>query len=144
VVQLGFSNSEGGTYSIAISQLNGISKATLEDTKTNTFTDLTKGAYAFSWSAGESDQRFKLHMGSLGVDDSKAAGVAIYSYHKTAYINLASQVKGDIYIFNISGQLVASIPSASGMNEIQLPVTGNYIVKVVTGSTAEVKKIFIQ
>jgi uncharacterized repeat protein (TIGR02543 family) len=144
VVQLGFANDQSGTYSIGINQVNGITKATLEDTKTNTFTDLLKGTYAFSYTAGESDQRFKLHMSTLGIDDKKATEVVIYSYRKTAYINLASQVKGDIYIFNISGQLVASLPAASGMNEIQLPVTGNYIVKVVTGSSAEVKKIFIQ
>ena len=144
VVQLGFANDQSGTYSIGINQVNGITKATLEDTKTNTFTDLLKGAYAFSYTAGDSDQRFKLHMSTLGVDDNKATEAVIYSYRKTAYINLASQVKGDIYIFNISGQLVASLPSAMGMNEIQLFVTGNYIVKVVTGSMAEVKKIFIQ
>ncbi|MEI6750140.1 MAG: T9SS type A sorting domain-containing protein, partial [Bacteroidota bacterium] len=88
--------------------------------------------------------RFKLHFSALGIADNQPEAANIYSYQKTLFVNMMDQVKGDIFIYNIAGQLVASVPSASGMNEIQLPVTGNYIVKVVTGSSSEVKKIFIQ
>jgi hypothetical protein len=50
---------------------------------------------------------------------------------------------GDIFIYSISGQLVATISSASGIKEVQLPVSGTYIVKVVSAKATEVKKIFI-
>jgi hypothetical protein len=144
VIQLGFSNSVSGTYSIGISQVNGISKATLEDTKTNTFSDLLKGSYAFSWAAGEDDHRFKLHLSTLATGETESTAALIYSYRNTVYISLNDQVEGDVFIYNIAGQLVATKLSAKGMNEIQLNTIGNYIVKVVTRNTSTVKKIFIQ
>ena len=144
VVQLGFTNSHSGDYSIGINQVNGIAKATLEDTKTNTFTDLLKGSYSFGYTAGESDQRFKLHMGALGIGDIETTAASIYSYQKTMFVNLKDNAKGDVYIYNMSGQLVASMPSASGMNRINLDNTGNYIVKVITEKNTVVRKVFVK
>jgi len=144
VIQLGFSNSLSGDYQIGISQINGIADAILEDTETGTFTDLQKDIYSFNYIAGEPQRRFNLHFGTLGIINKLNATAAIYSFHKTAHINLNSQVKGDIFIYNIAGQLIATKLSANGMNEISLNNMGNYIVKVVTDKTSQVKKIFIQ
>jgi hypothetical protein len=143
VVLLGFSNSVSGNYSIGISQMNGISKATLEDTKTNTFSDLLKGSYAFSWLAGEDDHRFKLHLSTLATGETESTAALIYSYRNTVYISLNDQVEGDIFIYNIAGQLVATKLSARGMNEISISHAGNYIVKVVTDKENLVRKIWI-
>jgi hypothetical protein len=144
VIQLGFSNSVSGTYSIGINQLNGISKATLEDTKTNTFTDLIKGSYAFSWAAGEDNKRFKLHMGTVGVEESPDSDITIYSYQKTAYINLKNQHTGDIYIYNMAGQLITSRETASGLVNIGINAPGVYIVKVVSEKKITTTKVYIQ
>ena len=144
VVQLGFANSEGGTYSIAISQLNGISKATLEDTKTNTFNDLLKGAYSFSWLAGEDDKRFKLHMGTVGFEETPDSEIGIYSYQQTAYINLKDKITGDIYIYNMAGQLITSRETAIGLVCVGINAPGIYIVKVVSDKKTTTDKIFIQ
>jgi hypothetical protein len=144
VIQLGFSNSVSGTYSIGINQLNGISKATLEDTKTNTFTDLIKGSYAFSWATGEDNKRFKLHMGTVGVEESPDSDITIYSYQKTAYINLKNQHTGDIYIYNMAGQLITSRETASGLVNIGINAPGVYIVKVVSEKEITTTKVYIQ
>ena len=144
VVQLGFSNSESGTYSIGINQANGISKATLEDTKTNTFTDLLKGSFSFTWLAGEDDKRFKLHMGTVGFEETPVSEIAIYSHHKTAYINLRDQLKGDIYIYNMTGQLITSRETAIGLVSVGINTPGIYIVKVVSEKKTTTAKIFIQ
>jgi len=144
LIQLGFSNSLSGTYSIGISQANGIGKATLEDTKTNTFSDLLKGAYSFSYQAGESDQRFKLHLGTVGVEETPDSEIAIYSYHETAYINLKDQWKGDIYIYNMAGQLITSREAATGLVSLGINAPGIYIVKVVSDKKTTTAKIFIQ
>lgn len=144
VIQLGFSNSLSGTYSISINQINGISKATLEDTKTNTFTNLLKGSYAFSWAAGEDNKRFKLHMGTVGVDESQDSDISIYSYQKTAYINLKNQLKGDVYIFNMAGQLITSVEKASGLVSAGINTPGIYLVKVVSNNKTSVAKILIR
>ena len=42
------------------------------------------------------------------------------------------------------GQLVKTIPSARGNNEIKVAVGGNYIVKVVGRDNTSVKKVWIQ
>ena len=144
VVPVGVKAGVSGTYTIAATEINNLHWVTLEDTKTGIFTELATGGYTFYFETGENEMRFKLHFSALGIADNQPEAANIYSYQKTLFVNMMDQVKGDIFIYNIAGQLVASVPSASGMNEIQLPVTGNYIVKVVTGSSSEVKKIFIQ
>ena len=143
VVQLGFSNSLSGEYSIKTSQVSGITEAILEDTKLEIFTDLLTKSYTFSYEAGESDKRFKLHFGPLGTTDDKTEPVIVYGYLKTAYVKLPSSATGDIYIYNAAGQLLASRSKAIGMNEFQLPVTGTYLVKVVSESQSIVRKILI-
>jgi len=143
VLQLGFANDQSGTYGIGINQLHGITKATLEDTKTNTFTDLLEGAYSFSFEAGENDQRFKLHFSALAVDDEKEQQASIYSYRKTAYINLNTLKQADIYIYNMAGQLITSRESATGLISINMETGGVYIVKVISNNDIQTKKIFI-
>ena len=143
VVQLGFSNSESGTYSIGINQVNSLNKATLEDTRTNTFTDLLKGSYSFSYEIGENDQRFKLHLGTVGVEETPATEIAIYSYRKTAYINLPENTNGDIYIYTIAGQMITSLESVSGLVPVILTAPGVYIVKVVGETKISTAKVLI-
>jgi hypothetical protein len=144
IVPAGVHAGINGTYTIALTEMNDISEVTLEDTKTATFTDLTKGSYTFNYVAGENEQRFFLHFGTTGIGDNKATNVAIYSYQKTVYVNLLDNVEGDIFIYNIAGQLISTRPSAVGSNEIKLSNTGNYVVRVVTRDRTVVGKVFIQ
>ena len=76
--------------------------------------------------------------------DGEKMPASIYSFQKTIYIDIKDQQKGDIFVYNISGQLVKTIPSARGINEIKVPVGGNYIVKVVGRDNSSVKKVWIQ
>ncbi len=133
-----------GSYTISATQINDLPYAILEDTKTGVFTDLSAKPYTFTFTAGENEQRFILHFTEmLSIDKGQKAMATIYSYHKTAYIKMNDTMKGDIFIYNITGQLVASRLSASGMNEIILPNTGAYIVKVISAKNAVVKKVII-
>jgi hypothetical protein len=144
VIQLGFTNTLSGEYQIGISELNSISKATLEDTKTATFHDLLNGPYSFSYTAGDDDKRFKLRMGSVGIDNPTAETCKIYSYDKTAVINLPSQTKGDIYIYNLAGQLISVKESATGEVRISMNSSGVYMVKVVSKMETINQKIWIR
>ena len=144
LVPVGLKVGVNGSYTIAATEINDLRYITLEDTETGIFTDLTSGPYTFEAVAGTFDQRFKLLFSMLGVNESKKADPAIYSYQHTVHINMKDQLKGDIYIYNIAGQQVASRLSAQGMNEIKLPYTGNYIVKVISKNSTVVRKVFIQ
>ena len=143
VVQLGFTNTKSGEYQLGIQDISDIPVAMLEDTKTNTFHDLLAGAYAFSYTAGESDKRFLLHLGVSAVTENPKSEAAIYSNLNTVYINLKGQSQGNIYVYNMAGQLITTLPAKQGMNEIRLQHSGNYIVKVVDRTNSTVKKVWI-
>lgn len=142
-VPLGIYTGAAGTYTLAATEINDLTGVTLEDTHTGIFTDLTKSPCSVELTAGESGQRFVLHFGPLSIEDKESTPASIYSYRHTAYISMNGNTTGDIFIYTISGQLVATLTSASGMNEVQLPVSGTYIVKVVGAKTMGVKKVFI-
>jgi hypothetical protein len=139
-IQLGFTNDKSGDYQIGLSDISGISEAYLEDTKTASTQNLLEGSYKFTYTAGESDKRFLLHFSPV----ADGANVNVYSYQHTVYVNFNQQVKGDIYIYNMAGQLVSSRTEARGSNEIKLSNTGVYNVKVITSERTVVNKVFIQ
>ena len=103
-----------------------------------------KNAYTFNFVAGENEQRFLLHFGPLGLGESESSNISIYSYLHTVYIKLNNQIKGDVFIYNISGQLVSSRTGATGTAQIDVAVAGNYIVKVITNKTSFVKRVVVQ
>ena len=140
---LGVHCGSNGTYTIATTEINDLQYVTLEDTKTGSFTELAKGAYSFDFVSGENELRFKLHLSALGIDDNQPDPINIYSCQKIVFVNLKDQVKGNIIIYNISGQMVAYMASATGSNRINLPATGNYIVKVISDKSTIVKKVSI-
>jgi hypothetical protein len=144
MVPVGIHAGASGTYTIAATEINDLKFVTLEDTKTGIFTGLTENPYTFTLTAGESEDRFKLHFSTLSVDETKSVPATIYSNRKTVYITMKDKVKGEIFIYNITGQVVASKSSTQGIIQIGLPVTGNYIVKVITKDSTVVRKVFIE
>jgi hypothetical protein len=143
-VPVGLHAGASGTYTIAANEINDFTEVSLEDTKTGVFTDLLKNSYTFNFALGETEQRFVLHFGPLSVDETESSLANIYSYLKTINVNLKDQVVGDVFVYSITGQLVASKISVSGSTGITIPNTGNYIVKVITRDSTLVRKVFIQ
>ncbi len=143
-VIVGMKVSTAGSYTITATEVNGLTDVALEDTKTGTFNKLADGAYTFDFAAGENEHRFILHFGALGINDPQSAAANIYAYNKTVYINMAELSSGNAFVCNVSGQLVVSAAVSEGMNRINLPSTGIYIVKVITGQTTLFKKVWIE
>ncbi len=143
-VPVGLHAGASGTYTIAANEINDFTEVSLEDTKTGVFTDLLKNSYTFNFAPGETEQRFVLHFGPLSVDETESSLANIYSYLKTINVNLKDQVVGDVFVYTITGQLVATKTSVSGSAAITIPNTGNYIVKVITRDSTLVRKVFIQ
>ena len=122
VVPVGIKIGANGSYTIAATEINDLLYVTLEDSETGIFTDLATSSYTFDAVTGTFDQRFILHFNdfAVSVDETKSVAANVYSYQKTVHINMKNQEKGDIFIYNIAGQLVASKHAAQGMNEIGL------------------------
>ncbi len=143
-VPLGLRAPVSGTYTIAATELLEIPVVAIEDTKTGIFTDLLAHAYTFISETGDNEMRFMLHFGTTSVTPKAPTQAEVYSFQKTIHVNLQNQEKGDIFIYSVTGQLITSLPSARGMNEIKLALTGNYLVKVVTKGSSVVRKVWIQ
>jgi hypothetical protein len=143
-VPVGIHVGVNGTFTIAATEMNDLKYVTLEDTKTGIFTDLSVKPYTFNFTAGENEQRFVLHFSALSVNEKESTVANIYSNNQTVYVNMKDQLKGDIFVYDISGKLITSKVSVQGTTEIGLNVTGNYIVKVITKDNTEVKKVFIK
>lgn len=144
VVPVGVKAGNSGTYVISATEVNDMQFATLEDTKTGIFTDITQKAYTFSYAGGEAANRFKLHFSALSVDDDEQSSLSIYSYQKTVYVNFNNHLTGDIYIYNMAGQLITARETASGLAHIGLNAPGVYIVKVVSDKEINTTKVYIQ
>ena len=143
MVPVGVKAGVSGSYSLAATEINDLQIVMLEDTKTGIFTELAKNAYTFNFDTSENELRFKLHFSTLGIADNEAEAAKIYSYRKTVFVSLKAQVKGDIFIYNISGQVVDYRESVTGLVSISLDATGVYIVKVVTERGNIITKVFI-
>jgi hypothetical protein len=143
MVPVGVKIGTTGSYTIAATEINDMPYVSLEDTKTGIFTELAKSSYTFNFTSGEDEMRFKLHFSALSVDDEKEQQASIYSYRKTAYINLNTLKQADIYIYNAAGQLIYTRESANGLLSINMETGGVYIVKVISNNDIQTKKIFI-
>jgi hypothetical protein len=143
-VPVGMRVNKEGIYTITATEVNDLANVSIEDTKTGIFTDLLKGSYSFSFTTGENEERFLLHFSPLSVNEMNYSLANIYSCSQTVYVDLNNTVKGDIFIYTVAGQLVASVPEAGGSIRINLANTGYYIVKVITDKSTLVKKVWVQ
>jgi hypothetical protein len=144
VVPVGVKAGNSGTFVITATEVNDMQFATLEDTRTGIFTDITQKPYSFSYTSGETANRFKLHFSALSVEDDEQSSLSIYSYQKTVCVNFNNHHSGDIYIYNMAGQLITSRETASGLVNIALNAPGVYIVKVVSEKEITTTKVYIQ
>lgn len=144
MVALGFRAGLAGTYTICQNEANDFANVVLEDLATGTFTNLLESTYSFSYNPGENEGRFIVHFTPLAVSDKPAENLHIYSYGGVAYINVPENLKGDITVYNVMGQLVTSVPVNNVLNHVALPAAGTYIVKVTTNEKVFTQKVNIQ
>jgi hypothetical protein len=133
-----------GNYSISVTEVSDFTELSLEDTKTGIYTDMLKKSYSFNASPGEDELRFVLHFNTLSIDETNSSQGNIYSYANTVFIDLKPNVRGNVYVYNISGQLVANLQSIQGSKRINIPDTGNYIVKIITDKETLTKKVWVK
>ena len=134
-IQLGFSNDQSGTYNISLKEMAGISKATLEDTKLNIFHNLQNGKYEFTWDKNDTETRFKLHLNTVGIEETPVSG-NLWISGNTLYINAPklSGQSGLIEVYNASGQkLMSKTLIMTELSTLELNCKGFVIVKLTAG-----------
>jgi hypothetical protein len=143
-VPVGFTSMQSGTFTLSASKTGDLIKVVLEDLLTGVQTDLLTKNYTFNYTQGDDEKRFKVHFSTTGIDEKETVSANIYSYQQTVYVNLADNTNGDIYIYNLAGQLVSAKESASGNVQIGLNATGVYMVKVITEKETLTQKVVIR
>ncbi len=147
LIQLGFRNNENGVYQIGIKDINGISSAILEDTKTEVFYNLKTGNYEFAWNTSDAETRFKLHLEATGLSDLETQITQIFAYQKTINIHSSEKLNNaQLYIVDMIGRTVYEQALVDGQNE-SIPVSlddGVYLVQLVSDSGTQVEKVILK
>ena len=143
-VQLGFKSTANGTYTISALEINDIGDVVLEDTFTGEMTDLNVSSYTFDYDINDDVNRFIVHFTPLAVGDNPESMFNIYSYEKNAVVAVPANTKGNIFVYNMMGQNVATSTINSTVNKIHIEEGGYYVVKVVSDNIVATKKVFIK
>ncbi|MCB0805114.1 MAG: T9SS type A sorting domain-containing protein, partial [Bacteroidales bacterium] len=143
-VPMGFQAETSGTYTINAIETSEFTEIYLEDLVTGETTDLLSDSYTFDYVAGTTADRFVIHFGALGVENSNAYNVNIWSNENNIMVN-APSVNGTIVVYNMMGQEMTRTDIAPGVNVIPMDeVNTYYVVKVLTSDSAITGKVFIK
>jgi hypothetical protein len=148
VIELGFKCGESGTFilnAMGLESFNNKVRILLEDVKEGIFQNLSDNPqYSFSYIAGESEHRFKLHFTEM-TPNPESAEVNIYSVGKTVMVNNFTGLNGEIQIYDLTGRMIlnSSIDSGNQSSFKLNTAAGPYIVKVITAKGVQSQKVVI-
>ncbi|NPD47760.1 LamG-like jellyroll fold domain-containing protein [Lentimicrobium sp. S6] len=147
MIQLGYQNNQNGQYSIEMIEINGITQAEIEDTKQNTFHNLSQGSYQFDWETTDSEERFILHLKATATDELVEQEAQVNSYDGQVYIHQTSSNEyHTVHIYDIAGRVVYT--SSLGQEELQSislsNAKGAYLVQLVSDNEAIVQKVILK
>jgi len=154
LVPMGFTCSQGGTFTFSASRLESFDQRIsiiLEDLKENKTQNLRDNpVYTFTHASSNDPNRFLLHFTNpnIGIGGPSAENtMQVYSFEKSVYIKNSDQslLKGNVYIYSLMGQQVYNCSLNNDMTQkINLDLNaGYYIVKVITERDQVIRKIYI-
>jgi len=144
MVPAGFKAGVPGVYSINIKEVTGMANVVLEDLVLETQTDLMDNEYTFNYNLDDPEGRFIIHFTPLAVSENLAELVDIFSYNKDVYVTVPENTEGNIVVFNMMGQEVASTTITDVLNIIPLEKGAYYVVKVLSSESVVTKKVFVK
>ncbi len=113
VVPLNFKTPFAGTYSISISQVDGLFAGDqdifIKDNLTSVTHNLKDSPYTFATEAGSFSDRFEvLYQSALGINDPafNANSVVVYKQNDAIMINSGNLVMASVKVFDIRGRLL--------------------------------------
>ena len=150
---MGFRVMTAGEYTINISEFSFDPSfpVILEDTYTGDRISLGLGTtYKFNSEAGEFSGRFNLYFNPVeiptDIDFVDGNSINVYANKKNLYINLnTSDINNArVEIYNLVGSKVIERELHSNQTVLDLDLmTGDYIVKVISGTDTKVSKVFV-
>ena len=154
IVPVAFSCGLSGNYTLAAFNLESFDKGItleLEDLRDHTTIDLAlQPEYQFSYTAGDSPDRFLLHCYRPAAGNgqpTEAVSWIIYTRGRHLFIqnDRPEEGQGEVAVCNVLGQLLRRFPlteALSGGVLLDLP-PGAYLVRILTGGSATGTKILL-
>jgi hypothetical protein len=143
-VPVGFICGIPGEYTITASETSEFANVVLEDLVTGIKTDLLKGTYTFNYDLDVQENRFIVHFTPLALTENLADLINIYSNQKDVYVSVPSNTDGNIVIYNVMGQEVASMKITGTSSKLSLDKSAYYFVKVMSNESIVTKKVFVK
>ncbi len=145
-IPFNFIKTDGADYTIEAVQIDNVSaQVYLTDLKTNQTKNLTENTvYSFTSLASDAPARFLLSFSNVGIETKEPGNNGIYVYNNTICINNPGE--SIIEVYNMIGQkMVAEKSHNEPLYQIKLhPVTGYYLVRVITGQKVFAEKVFVK
>ena len=137
-VNIGFKLPSQGVYTLNLTKIPSqlmLTPIYLEDKLSNNWSRIDLSSISFTADGGELNDRFVLHMGIVGIDESNTANpIQVYSNGKGINVINNNNLTGEITILNILGQQMDSFKLESNINQSRhadFP-SGVYVVYVKT------------
>jgi hypothetical protein len=77
------------------------------------------------------------------VGDQSSDLIQVYAENGTIHLSCNQTTAGTVYLYSVSGQLLAKAALNAGKATLQSPATGVYLVRVVTAASASTRKIAV-
>jgi hypothetical protein len=147
-VALGLKVGAATSYTISAEGIDSFDPSVpvrLDDLKTGISRDLRLNpVYSFTAAPGDAENRFMLSFASVtAVDNQKSAGLKVVAEHGIIRITHTAPATGTVYLYSVSGQLLATSALNAGETTLRTTATGVYLVRVVTGKTSLTRKIAV-
>jgi len=151
IIPVGFKTYESGTYTLFTTEIENFDISTevyLEDLKTGVITPLLANPeFEFTYEAEDDEHRFNLYFTSTtGLDELRDNSIQISSYQNKVLIKNPALLEGNIVIYNMLGQKIAST-NTNRQEFIEIPVShglGYYFVNVISDSFIKSDKVLIK
>ena len=143
---MGFKVGIAGTFTIEFAGADGFDASIpvyLEDTKENIFVNLRENqTYTFDYNPDDNENRFNIHFTKpANVEENE---ISIYSAGKRIFILNPGNINSSIEIYNVTGQRIKTLNLNGNTAEIDMNVSGNYFVRLISGEKIVCTKVFVQ
>ncbi len=118
----------------------------LEDKQENIFRDLRLDpVYKFTSDPDDNYKRFNVYFSDRFSQEVSMENIRIFSWQQKVIVDVPFEISGDVFVYDISGRLVAEGNAHMGRNEIKLAnANGNYIVRLIADEGVASEKVYIK
>ncbi|MCF8379538.1 MAG: hypothetical protein K9H49_08180 [Bacteroidales bacterium] len=149
IIPIGLEVGKADIYVLSVNEIYGFDHGNniyLEDIKSGIYTKVeSNSSYSFLADPKDNPVRFMLHLnGKINASECSDKLINIFTINKAIYVETPVNTAGNIFIYNIIGQRIASAPLTTSITEISVAGGEFYTVRVISNIGMQTKKIFVR